>query len=370
MKRFIALVMSCLLVIGICACGTQSSNQTTVTPSPSPQTSASETTAPENTTPQKKTEWSPERPVTIYGGAGAGGGTDSMMRVLAAGLEEVVPGSTFNVIAMPGGGGAVAAEAVYNANHDGYTLLGWNDNMPSFAATGATKYTSKYWDIMFCGGSKAVLSVLKDSPYQTFDELLEDAKTKQLKYSSSSPFTFFSLKMAVLREPLKKIGVEFTYIPFEGSAATHVGLMSKEVDFIVTEASTQVEYYKSGDFRPLVCFEDTPLELPEFGISVPSILDYFPEATEIASLTQLWALAMPADCPEEVKEFYWDVFPKAMATDVVQKYLKDGYITEYGYIREEARKRAAAMDSAFSYILYDNGLAEQNPELAGVMRNQ
>jgi len=63
----------------------------------------------------------PQRPVTIIAPAGAGGGTDSVARLLANGLQEEL-GQPVNVVNQGQGGGVVGFTTIKQADPDGYTL--------------------------------------------------------------------------------------------------------------------------------------------------------------------------------------------------------------------------------------------------------
>jgi tripartite-type tricarboxylate transporter receptor subunit TctC len=65
-------------------------------------------------------DW-PSRPVHVFIGFGAGGGTDVATRILADGLSEAL-GQQFVVENRPGAGGTIAGGMVAKAPNDGYTI--------------------------------------------------------------------------------------------------------------------------------------------------------------------------------------------------------------------------------------------------------
>src|SRR5262245_30588506 len=64
----------------------------------------------------------PNRPVKIIVSVPAGGGVDTVTRILAARLQQRL-GQPFVVENRGGGGGNIGAEAAYISEPDGYTLL-------------------------------------------------------------------------------------------------------------------------------------------------------------------------------------------------------------------------------------------------------
>jgi tripartite-type tricarboxylate transporter receptor subunit TctC len=64
----------------------------------------------------------PNRPVRLLVGLGAGGGSDTVARIMTTRLTEM-PGQSFVVDNRPSAGGAISSEIVAKAAPDGYTLL-------------------------------------------------------------------------------------------------------------------------------------------------------------------------------------------------------------------------------------------------------
>src|SRR5215510_6514536 len=79
----------------------------------------------------------PTRTVRIVIGFGAGGGTDTVARIVAQKLTETL-GGTFLVENKPGGSGRLAPDFVAKSTPDGYTLLG--------AAPGAMTVGTAIWE--------------------------------------------------------------------------------------------------------------------------------------------------------------------------------------------------------------------------------
>ncbi len=63
----------------------------------------------------------PDKPITVYVGAGAGGSTDAGARIVAKAMEKVL-GKPMVVINKPGGGGSKALVLLKKAKPDGYTV--------------------------------------------------------------------------------------------------------------------------------------------------------------------------------------------------------------------------------------------------------
>src|SRR3954470_5775331 len=64
----------------------------------------------------------PSKPVKIIASVPAGGGVDTVARIVADGLQKKF-GQPFVIENRGGAAGNIGAEAVYNSEPDGYTLL-------------------------------------------------------------------------------------------------------------------------------------------------------------------------------------------------------------------------------------------------------
>src|SRR5581483_4287843 len=84
----------------------------------------------------------PVRPVSIVVAFPPGGPSDVLARIIGRRLQEILH-QPFIVDNRPGAAGNIAAEAVVNAQPDGYTLLMGNN---SILATNAALYKNIHYD--------------------------------------------------------------------------------------------------------------------------------------------------------------------------------------------------------------------------------
>lgn len=361
-KRLLASALALVIALGIAGCksggGTSPGTQGNSSGTGGTSGGSADISAPSS--------WKPGSTVTIYVGAGAGGGTDLMVRAIAQAYEQYF-GVTFQVVNAPGGGGGIAMQQVWDAKHDGYTLCGIHEGMHPLAVTDCFAETSEVWDIYMCAGSTPVLSVNKSSGIQDFKAFLEYAATKELNAGASTPTSVLGLSYAQLENLVKEDGITFNFLSYEGSNPTNVGLLSNETEFIITNYSEQIDYIASGDFVPLVAMSTSPVEDPVVG-TIPSICDYYPEYADYQQLMQWWGIILPADCPDEVVQAYRGAWPEVMKSAPVQEFIAAQNISAYGYLGEEASELCKGLDAAFSYGLWDLGLAAHDPAEFGMER--
>lgn len=172
-------------------------------------------------------DW-PTKPITMYIGYKAGGGTDTVGRVLAKVLGREI-GQQINVVNKPGAGGGIAAMAVARAKPDGYTLL-MNPSSAISANPHVTKKVKvKPSDYEYAGMLTAFQSGLvapMEAPYNNFDEWVEFArKNPGSKYSALSPFSRMTMQVIA-----KEKGLEVDIVPVKGGAGMLTVVLGGQVD--------------------------------------------------------------------------------------------------------------------------------------------
>jgi tripartite-type tricarboxylate transporter receptor subunit TctC len=122
----------------------------------------------------------PDRPIKILVGFKAGGGVDTMARLLAKKAGDIL-GQPVVVVSKPGGGGAIAAKAVLGAKPDGYNLVfsitltfaGW----PHMTKV---KYTvDDFTYIASVGKFQEAFVAGSEQPFKDWKGLIEAAKKKE-----------------------------------------------------------------------------------------------------------------------------------------------------------------------------------------------
>ena len=129
----------------------------------------------------------PKRNITAAVVWGAGGGTDTCVRMITAQMQKFL-GVKINVINKTGGvAGSVGMSHAYRQKHDGYTLCGLSESNVTAGVQGGWDKKFDVWDTFIVGGSPDVISVTADSPYKTLKDLIEAAKKnpKSIKAAAS-----------------------------------------------------------------------------------------------------------------------------------------------------------------------------------------
>jgi tripartite-type tricarboxylate transporter receptor subunit TctC len=250
----------------------------------------------------------PEKPVNLMVSLAAGGTTDLITRVLAAGSQQSL-GKNFVIENKPGGQGTVALSVLANMKPDGYALCA--------APSDAIVYTPLMQKVTFrpiksfvsiIGFAEAMntgLIVKSDAPWKTFGEFIEYAKKNpgKVKYSSAGVGSGMHLAM---EEVARKDGIKWTHVPYTGTAPATVALLGGHVDACSAGAEF-VPHARAGSVRLLAThgqkrsptFPDVPT-LKELGYAF--------------SKETVFAIVAPAGVPDDIIKKLETAFTKGTQT--------------------------------------------------------
>lgn len=238
----------------------------------------------------------PARPVRLINPWAAGGPADFVGRLYAQGLTELW-GRQVVTDNRPGASGIIGTELVTRAAADGYTLL--FSTTSTFAINGILIKNIPYdvgRDLELIGIAAIapyVLAARADIPARSVQELIALAKKQPGKLSFASAGAGTILHMA--GEQFKhQTGIDVLHVPFKAGAPALIGVLSGEVDMIVTDLSAVLTHVKSGRLKALGAAHARRLgPLPD----VPTFAESgFPGVESSA----WWALAAPAKTPRAV----------------------------------------------------------------------
>jgi tripartite-type tricarboxylate transporter receptor subunit TctC len=203
----------------------------------------------------------PNKPVKVIITQPAGGGVDSVTRIFGERLQQRL-GQPFVLENRGGAGGNIAAEAVFSAPPDGYTLM---TSPPAPITTNAVLYKKLNFDpaafesVAVMAKFPNVLLVRQDFPAQTAQEFIAYAKANpgRLNYASQGVGTTSHLTAELFTS---QTGTKMTHVPYRGTAPALNDLVASHVDFIFMELSAAVKLHEGGKARILAVATDKRLE--------------------------------------------------------------------------------------------------------------
>ncbi|MBO0752022.1 MAG: tripartite tricarboxylate transporter substrate binding protein, partial [Bradyrhizobiaceae bacterium] len=194
----------------------------------------------------------PNRPIKIIVCLPAGGGVDTVTRIVADGLQRRL-GQPVVVENKGGQAGNLGAEAVFAAEPDGYTLLA---SPPAPITTNGLLYKSLPFDparftpVAVMTSIPNTLTVRADFPARDLRAFIGYAKANpgKVTYASQSSGTTSHLT-AVMFEIAA--GVHLLHVPYRGTAPAINDLVGGHVDAFFNELATSMEMHKAGRVRIL-----------------------------------------------------------------------------------------------------------------------
>lgn len=305
----------------------------------------------------------PYRDITNAVVWGAGGGTDTINRMIMAEMEKHLPVS-INVINQTGGvAGSNGMVYVANQPDDGYTLVGLSESNVTAAVQGGWDKKFDFWYPFVVGGSPDLISVPASSPYESLTDLIEAAKGAPgtIPAAAGGAGSIHHLNLLALETGS---GAQFKFVPYKGSAPGQEAAIAGEVALVVTSLAEQAPLIEGGQLKPLAML--TPDSAAIAGLTVPSAFDAYGALAEVLPLKQAIGFAIHNSAPEGVKATLGAAFEKAMASEAVATWAAANKYDIGGQYGPEAQALFAKLESTFAYTLKDLGAVTVMPEALGI----
>lgn len=194
-------------------------------------------------------DW-PSKPIEVIVGFNPGGGTDLIGRAIAAALEKQL-GVPVQVVNRAGGGGVVGFDALRRAPADGYTAGIITAQVITANLRGVMPATYNDFNLVaMINIDQAAIAVPADSPYQTFNELIEAARANAGSITVGNGGEGGSYHM-MARNLEEAADVEFKHVPFDGGPAAILQLIGGHIDAAAVGAVEVAPQVEAGTARVL-----------------------------------------------------------------------------------------------------------------------
>ncbi|RPI45707.1 MAG: tripartite tricarboxylate transporter substrate binding protein [Betaproteobacteria bacterium] len=244
---------------------------------------------------EAKAQTFPTRPVRLVVALAPGGPTDTVSRIYAAKLSELL-GQQVLVDNRPGAGGSVAGEIVSRAPADGHTLFSAANGTIAIAPNLLLKLpysvSRDLTPVALIGNSPFAVMVHPAVPAKSMKDLLAIAKAHPGKINFGSAGQGSTSQLST--ELLKMLtGVNMTHVPYKGAGPALIGAVAGEIDLMISGVSTGLPFIKQGKLRGLAVTSRQRIKvLPE----LPPVADTVP-GYEASSW---YAVMAPAATPRAV----------------------------------------------------------------------
>jgi tripartite-type tricarboxylate transporter receptor subunit TctC len=266
--------------------------------------------------PAMAQDW-PTRPVRIYVGFGAGGGTDIVARVVADRLSAVL-GQQFVVENKVGAGGTIAGGTVAKAEADGYTALA----ISSGHSTSAVTFKQLPYDpvksfepVGIVASSTYVVAVPKSSPATDLKSLVEyiNKEAGKLNYSTVN---VGSTQHLIAEDIRQRTGMNAKHLAFRTTGEVVTALLRGDAAFAVELYHALRGQVEAGELRLIA------VSTPERWPSIPNVPTLAESGLKGFGYSGWYGLVFPAGTPKAIVEKMHQTLKQELAREDVQKTLE------------------------------------------------
>jgi tripartite-type tricarboxylate transporter receptor subunit TctC len=193
----------------------------------------------------------PSRPIRFVVPSPPGGGTDTLTRLVASKLTELMSWQLV-VDNRPGAGGNLGMDLAAKSPADGYTLvMGESSNTainPSLYARLPFDPAKDLAPVVLVGTVPLVLVVSAARGWDSTAALVAAAKAKSLTFASSGNGTVGHLVGEMWK---RSAGVDVLHVPYKGAGPVMTDLIGGQVDLHFASIPAAAQLIKSGKLRAL-----------------------------------------------------------------------------------------------------------------------
>lgn len=196
----------------------------------------------------------PSRPIEFVVPWGAGGGADQLARRTGKLLETEL-GVSLPVLNVTGATGNTGTAKLLSSPADGYMICVFIGDTLATLAGGKGRW--KLSDITPLGimiRQPSGFFVKADAKWKTFDELLAEAKTREIKVG----ITGFGGPDEMHVVKFNEQGAKFRPVPFAKPGERYSSVLGGHADVVIEQAGDVRSFLDSKQMRPIVFFADQP----------------------------------------------------------------------------------------------------------------
>ena len=235
----------------------------------------------------------PERAVEFIVPWSPGGGSDTLMRLVANNVQPFL-GAEMPVINMPGVGGTVGLREASRRAADGYTISQVHEGLLVATETGITDLAWDDFDpIALMTASPQYLVAGKSDHYSNFEEFVTYAKAHPGEISMGVTLAGVPHLHAAMIE--QAFGLEFKYVGYEGTGERVRALVGGNLDVAIGDISSSKQFVDNGDLTFLAV---GATERVAAAADVPT----FKELGQDLELNVTRGIVMPKGAPQEVRD--------------------------------------------------------------------
>jgi tripartite-type tricarboxylate transporter receptor subunit TctC len=256
----------------------------------------------------------PSKPIKIIVPAAAGGGTDTLARLLGNSMRAQM-NATVLVENKPGATQNIGMEFVAKSPADGYTLIVVPDSIginQGVSPQSQFHAVNSFSPIALIGSSPVVLVGRPGAPFKNMRELVAHAKANpnKLSYGSCGIGTIHHMAGELIKA---NSGVALLHVPYKGCSQSNADLLGGQIDLAIISINNVAANIESGKLVAYaVTSEKRALRWP----NIPTMLE---SGIPNLNLPSWYGILAPAGTPKDIIE---------KLNKVVNQALKEPQITE------------------------------------------
>ncbi len=267
---------------------------------------------------QTATAW-PSKSIKIVVPNPAGGSADLFPRLIAEALGTKL-GQAIVIDNKPGAAGNIAAEYIYNAEPDGYTLMAAPPPPLSINVSLYPKLNyepAKFTPISILSLVPNALMVHPSVPVNTVQELIQYAKTNpdKLSYASQGNGSTAHLTAELFKQ---KTGVRMVHVPYKGDAPAMADLLAGHVQIMFGNVAQATAHLRTGKLKLLaVTSSKRQSQLPQ----IPAMQEVVPGVIAVA----WFAMVAPPKTPPAIAQKLSSTIAEILRTpEMVRRFAEVG----------------------------------------------
>ena len=308
--------------------------------------------------------WKPERPVRLVIKYSAGGGTDTILRTLAKGMQKEL-GQKIIATNMTGAVGSIAAKYVSDQPADGYTWLGFGNYNKHFRPMNLADLSSwRDFNTFLVGNSLGSWSVVPDSSITSFEDFIQKAKANpgKIKVATDGKGGLWHEVMSTIASITD---IDVNYVTYDGGAPATLAALQKEVDLVCSGLHEQIEFIKAGKLRNLAQFSEEDIQVTGVG-TLKTITKIVPETKAMAPFGSMYGIGLRRDTSKAVLLKVKAAIQAGLENPEFDAMLKKRFLKKTFVYGAAADKKAAHLEVMAANLFYDLGIAQKSPKELGL----
>lgn len=248
----------------------------------------------------------PSKNLEVVISFGPGGSNDVLARIASQYAEKYL-GEKIVTQNYPGGGQLLGQIEAWGRPSDGYSLLTINPGIIQNPILKDAPFTHEDWQpIVLYNLDPEVFAVRADSPYETFEDLIEASKKKKITVAVPGALTNPHVCGLYVEQ---QTGAQLEYVYGESGAEEVMQLLGGHVDAVINTIGAVYTAVQEGDVKLLgVMGEEITDTIREVA---PDAKTFYDNGYDVG----YWAwrgLAVKKDTPAEIIEILADAYAKAV----------------------------------------------------------